>query len=838
MRDLGRRAFSSLMWAGAADAAGKVLVFIATLVLARLLVPSEFGLVAFALSIIYALDYVGDLGLGAALIYRADAEDPRVASTAFWIGMGGSLVLFGISWLIAPLLADVGPGDEVIALFRVLALQFPFAALGKAHEYRLRRALRFRTLFGPKLANGLTKGIVSIALAVAGAGAMSLVIGQVAGWLVQSIGLWLVYPFRPRFVIARRELPSMMRFGLGIVAVGVLGQGAKNFDYIIVGGKLGAAALGVYYLAFRLPELVILTGFRVANDVLFPFYARLRGAQLEEIDDDLRRGYLETIRLGAMVAWPVAFGLAALALPLVLTLYGEEWRSAAAPMAWVAIWAGLAALATMPGAVYKALGRSWLLTATGVMQIAILFPAIWFAAPYGITAVAAVQVGEKIISLTLLGVVTGRVLGMRWYATWRAAAPALALSALMGSVLYALAATLPPGAALAVGIPVGVALYLLLLRQVVPDGFGLLVRPLVDLRRRITVPAGLSLLLVAVVLLAGCGDGAEAPRRVAAPTDAAQHVRRTFYVAPGGSDAGPGTRERPFGTIAHALRRLRYGQHLWVRGGTYDERVKLVAAPARKHARVQVSNFPGERPVLRGQLWIGDPSYWTIRGLNVQWAAGNPDEPLVRIYGGTGWRLTRSEIWGSHSTSGLQVDDGPRNNLGRWLVKGNCVHDTYSTDGINQDHDVYVGDMSASPSPHGVISHNVLFNAENGRGIKLGPGGTDGGAVNVTVRFNTIYNSSQNVSLSRDTTRVVLERNILVKARESNITAFKLHGSANIARENIGGGAPSFLARTGTPGSLLDGGGNLRPESVRFDAIGCSGFHPAQFKSYGARSYG
>ena len=71
----------------------------------------------------------------------------------------------------------------------------------------------------------------------------------------------------------------MLRFGLGIVAVGVLGQGAKNFDYIIVGAKLGAAALGVYYLAFRLPELVILTGFRVAGDVLFPFYARLRGAQ-------------------------------------------------------------------------------------------------------------------------------------------------------------------------------------------------------------------------------------------------------------------------------------------------------------------------------------------------------------------------------------------------------------------------------------------------------------------------------------------------------------------------------------------------------------------------------
>jgi PST family polysaccharide transporter len=838
MRDLGRRAFSGLIWAGAADAAGKLLVFLATLALARLLVPSEFGLVAFALSIMYALDYVGDLGLGAALIYRADADDPRISSTAFWIGICGSLVLYAISWLIAPLLAEIGPGDEIVALFRVLALQFPFAALGKAHEYRLRRSLDFRTLFAPKLANGTTKAALSIALAIAGMGAMSLVIGQVAGALVQSILLWLVHPFRPRLTIARSELSSMLRFGLGIVAVGVLGQGAKNFDFIIVGGKLGAAALGVYYLAFRLPELVILTGFRVAGDVLFPFYSRLRGARLDQIDDDLRQGYLQTVRLGAMVAWPVAFGMAALALPLVLILYGEQWSAAAAPMSWVAIWAGLAALATMPGSIFKALGRSWLLTATGVMQIAILFPAIWFAAPHGITAVAAVQVGEKIVSLTLLSVITGRVLDVRWYATFQAAAPALVVSALMGAVLYGAAETLPPGAALAVGIPLGTALYLLLLRQAMPQEFGLLMRPLVGLRRRSTVPAGMTLVLVAALMLVGCRGSSETRHRVATASDSRPEIRRTYYVAPGGSDASPGTLEHPFGTITHALKRLRHGQRLYIRGGTYYERVKMIAAPGRKHARIRVSNFPGERPVLRGQLWIGDPSYWTIRGLNVRWADGNPDEPLVRIYGGTGWRLTRSEFWGSRSTSGLQIDDGPRNNLGRWLVRGNCIHDTFPTDDLNQDHNVYVGDMTSSPRPRGVIARNVLFNAENGRGIKLGPGGTDGGAVNVTVRFNTIYNSSQNVSLSRDTTGIVLERNILVKARESNITAFKLHGGDNIARENVGDEAPLFLTRSGRPGSLLDGGGNMRSTHLQFDSIGCTGFHPGRFKAYGARGYG
>lgn len=486
MRDLQRRAFTGLLWAGLSYAGGKILVFVATLVLARLLVPSEFGVVAFALAVIYYLEYVTDLGLGAALIYRADAEDPRVSSTAFWIGLLGAVVLFVVAWFAAPLLASVGPGDSVVWLFRVLALQFVFSALGKAHEYRLRRTLQFRRLFWPELSSGLAKGVVSIALALAGAGAWSLVIGQLVGTLSQSIALWLVHPFRPSLTISRRHAAPMMRFGLGIVAVGLLGQGAKNFDYLVVGAQLGATALGVYYLAFRLPELVIVAGFQVANDVLFPFYARLRDGPVREGDADLRRGYLQTVRLGAMVAWPAALGMAALALPLVLALYGERWRDAAEPLAFVAIWAGLASLASMPGAVLKALGRSWLLTATGVMQIAILFPAILIAAPYGITAVAAAQVVEKTISLALLGVVIGRVLGTPWYAAFTAGAPALALSAVMAAALYGLSETLPPGVALALGIPLGVAVYVAGLRRVLPDAFAMVARRLLP-RARATV---------------------------------------------------------------------------------------------------------------------------------------------------------------------------------------------------------------------------------------------------------------------------------------------------------------------------------------------------------------
>jgi PST family polysaccharide transporter len=479
--DLGRRAVRGFLWAAASYAGGRLLVFAATLVLARLLVPEEFGLVAFALAVIHYLEYLTDLGLGAALVYRSDAEDPRVSSTAFWIGIGGGLVLFALSWVIAPVLGELGPGEDVVPLFRVLALYFLFTALGKAHEYRLRRTLDFRRLFWPQFLAGLTKGVVSIVLAWKGAGAWSLIIGQLVGALCQSAVLWKVHPWRPSLAISRRHLRPMLRFGLGIVAVGLLGQGANNFDYLVVGAKLGAVALGLYYLAFRLPELVILSGFQVANDVLFPFYARLHEGDVQGIDE-LRRGYLETVRLGSMVAFPAALGMAALAVPLVLTLYGEQWHAAAEPLALISIWAGLASLASLPGAVFKALGRSWLLTATGVMQIAILFPAVWFAADYSITAVAAAQVAEKTVSLALLGAVIGRILGIPWYATFTAGAPALALAVLMAATLYPLGELMPPELALAVGLPLGGLMYLALLRRMRPDAFRTLTRPLAGVR--------------------------------------------------------------------------------------------------------------------------------------------------------------------------------------------------------------------------------------------------------------------------------------------------------------------------------------------------------------------
>ena len=244
MRDLGRRAFSGLIWAGAADAAGKA-AGLRRHARARAAARAERVRPGRVRALGHLrLDYVGDLGLGAALIYRSDAEDPRVSSTAFWIGIVGSLV--AVRGLLVRRSAAGGasaPATRSSPLFRVLALQFPFAALGKAHEYRLRRALRVPHPVRPQARRRADQGRASASRSRWPAPApWSLVIGQVAG-LAGAVDRAVAGPPLPpslRDLARPRAARRCCASASGIVAVGVLGQGAKNFDYMVVGGEARA----------------------------------------------------------------------------------------------------------------------------------------------------------------------------------------------------------------------------------------------------------------------------------------------------------------------------------------------------------------------------------------------------------------------------------------------------------------------------------------------------------------------------------------------------------------------------------------------------------------------
>jgi hypothetical protein len=306
-----------------------------------------------------------------------------------------------------------------------------------------------------------------------------------------------------------------------------------------------------------------------------------------------------------------------------------------------------------------------------------------------------------------------------------------------------------------------------------------------------------------------------------------------LFVSPAGSDSNPGSEAAPFRTITHAMKQLRPGMTLIVRGGTYTERVVLrgsALTPGTPEARITVRNYPGERPVVQGLLWLSNASYWTLDGINVTWdaATGNREEHMMRFYGGEGMIYQNSELWGARSYAAILVTGGATN----WNLNHLYVHDTIASNGENQDHLIYIAGAT-----NGVIEHNLLVNASNGRGIKLGQH-VDGTSLpaNVIVRYNTIVNSNAgNVSLSYDARDNQVYGNVLVNAGKgyANVGAYKLHGANNVARGNITWLGEAGAVKKGTP--VVDGG-NLVLDPMLDEAFRPT--NPALYGADGTIAYG
>src|SRR5512145_2304230 len=166
--------------------------------------------------------------------------------------------LFVITWVAAPLVGLFFQDPRAIPVTRILALSYPINALGSIHQTVLQKKLAFGRTFMPNLVQSIAKGLGSILLAVLGFGAWSLIGGQLGGVMIGVVAFWIVTRWQPTFSFDPKIARSLLGYGVKIVGVDLLGILLLNIDYLLVGRYLGAANLGVYTLAFRMPDLLIL----------------------------------------------------------------------------------------------------------------------------------------------------------------------------------------------------------------------------------------------------------------------------------------------------------------------------------------------------------------------------------------------------------------------------------------------------------------------------------------------------------------------------------------------------------------------------------------------------
>ncbi|MCB0036063.1 MAG: oligosaccharide flippase family protein, partial [Anaerolineales bacterium] len=167
-KDLTKATIRGTMWSYIAKYSGKFMVFLSTIVLARLLTQEDYGVAGYALVFISFLEVLQGVGIGPALVYYD--EDPERTDTGFWLGIFVSVLLFGFTWLVAPLAGVYFQDPRAVEVTRVLALTFPLSSLNIVQDAMTRKQLAFRIRIVPDLSRAIGKGVVSILFAYLGYG--------------------------------------------------------------------------------------------------------------------------------------------------------------------------------------------------------------------------------------------------------------------------------------------------------------------------------------------------------------------------------------------------------------------------------------------------------------------------------------------------------------------------------------------------------------------------------------------------------------------------------------------------------------------------------------------
>ena len=375
-------------WATLGFGGIQALQLITMLVLARLLVPADFGVVAIALSLLAIAQIAQESGLGAALIvHRGDMRVAAASVSVFApvVAVGLYLVVFAV----APLAADFFDEPILTGVLRVMALVLVIRGFTVMPVSLLEREMMFGSMTAIELGAGIAQATTAVVAAAAGAGVWSLVLGQLAFGAAKLVLSWSFVPLRPSPFEARRQtLRELIGFGRYVGVANLINYGNLNSQNIVVGRVLGATPLGYYSVAARLASMPVNVIGNIVARAMFPALARVHGDTAR-----FRQVWLETLQRLALLSTPSAIGVALVAEPLVVTLLGESWRPAIVPIQILALNGILGPLAATSGEVFQALRRPKLRVAYEATYLTVSVPLLVLAARrWGLDGVAATVV--------------------------------------------------------------------------------------------------------------------------------------------------------------------------------------------------------------------------------------------------------------------------------------------------------------------------------------------------------------------------------------------------------------------------------------------------------------
>lgn len=429
-RSLKKTTVHALSWSFFERIGQQGIQFIIAIILARLLLPEQFGLIAMLTIFMAIAQSFVDSGFGSALIQKQDANHLDECSIFYFnilVGFLGAVVLF----ISAPWIAAFYQIPLLTPLTRILSLNLIINAFGVVHTILLTKRIDFKAQMKVSVIATVLSGSIGVTMAYQGYGVWSLVAQSIGSNLFRTILLWFFLPWRPSWVFSLVSLRSMFSFGSKLLFSGLLDTIYNNLYFIVIGKIFSAADLGYYTRAQQTQQLPVANLSSTVGRVTFPVFSSMQDDKTR-----LKRGTRKALSSLAMVNFPLMIGLAIVAKPLVIVLLTDKWLPCVPYLQLLCVVGMLYPLHVINLNVLKAQGRSDLFIRLEILKKILGTVAIVFTWRWGIAAMIYGQIVTSIVAYYMNSYYTGKLLFYPLAEQLNDIFPILGLASLMGCGVF------------------------------------------------------------------------------------------------------------------------------------------------------------------------------------------------------------------------------------------------------------------------------------------------------------------------------------------------------------------------------------------------------------------
>jgi len=457
---LKQKAIVGASWVAAANVGRLALQMLATILLARILSPVEFGLMGMLIVFINFAALFSELGFSAALVQREHIEE-RHSSSVFWVNLAAGVTLTLIMALLAPLIAAFYRVPMLAPITAAVALNFSIGAFNDVQTALLQRAMDFRRLAMIRIGSVATAGAVAVGMALAGFGVWSLVAQMLVQTSTEVLIMWWTTPWKPKLLFDAGAVRELLGFSANFTGFKAFNYWVRNADNLLIGRFVGEFDLGLYTQAYNL----LLLPSRITNalsDVMFPTFSRI-----QDETDRIKRILLKTQRAIGLITIPMMAGLLVVADPFVSTLFGEAWTGMVPLLQLMCLVAIKQPVGSTMGWVFQSQGRTDLQFRWAIVAGLITVLLFAIGVQWGVLGVAVAYVLHSYL-LWYHGItIPGRLIGLSFREFLTNLGPVIGVSLAMLTAVVLVGQLLPvqwpAPAALSVQVLVGGVVYLGLL---------------------------------------------------------------------------------------------------------------------------------------------------------------------------------------------------------------------------------------------------------------------------------------------------------------------------------------------------------------------------------------